>query len=219
MELHLAPSPEELRRRLVLFPGVADKAANHCEPWMLLSSQHKHEPEGALSTALLLLTDQRWINGAGRLIRQIERSGLLPEADLDALARAFLTADHAAYWEAPSEWFSPSTDGGPVMVAREVRPPLRRWAAVWEVRRTPSHWAGLVQRAREVDGPASAAIMCGLLEALDVLAPETQELVINLAADWPQREVRKGAAAASARPVRSSPTIDPPEPAPQASLF
>ncbi len=58
-----------------------------------------------MTTALLIVTDQRWRNATGRLIRQIDESGLISPDDLDILAQTFLAADRHVYWEIPGEWF------------------------------------------------------------------------------------------------------------------
>lgn len=40
------------------------------------------------------------------LARRIGESGLLGDEQLDLLARTFLLADDAVYWQVPDEWFS-----------------------------------------------------------------------------------------------------------------
>jgi hypothetical protein len=228
--LHTANDADELRRRLVLFPAASGKSADAFEPWCLLHAAHKHDPEGAAATALLLLTDRRWRDAAGRLIRRIEESELVAHEDLDLLARTFLAADAHVYWEAPGDWFggpeividreagtSNEPDGSadladdlgdrPVVVARQVRPPLRRWAAGRVVRAEPASWAALVKRAHELDARSGAAILRGVLDGIDKLAPSARAVVVRLAAAWPQRDVREAAAALSAHrePTDTSP--------------
>jgi hypothetical protein len=181
---------------------------------------------------LLLLTDGRWRNATGRLVRQIEESGLVPDDQLDLLAQTFLAAGPQVYWEAPGDWFTgpafvlepgdPDVPGavevidddepgapedGPVVFAREVRPPLRRWAAARVVGSDPSCWGAVVQRARQVDPRGGAAIMHGLLDSIGLLTPAAHDLVVDLAESWPQRRVREAATA-----LRHAP----PEPAPPA---
>ena len=227
--LHTADDADELRRRLVLFPATSGNSADTFEPWCLLHAAHKHEPDGAATTALLLLTDRRWRNATGRLIRRIEESELVSRDHLDLLAQTFLAADAQIYWEAPGDWFGgpeividlePGTDDEPdgadlaghagdrpVVVAREVRPPLRRWAAGRVVRAEPASWAALVKRARELEAPGGAGIVRGILDGIDNLAPAARAAVLKLAADWPQRDVRKAAAEMTARrkPTDASP--------------
>lgn len=181
---------------------------------MPLPEGSRHEPEGAVTTALLLLTDRRWRNATGRLVRQIEESGLVPDEHLDLLAQTFLAAGPQVYWEAPGDWFAgpaivldtddadasedqepDDPEDGPVVFAREVRPPLRRWAAGRAVRSDPTCWGALARRARQVEPRGGAAIIHGLVDGVDVLTPEARDVVLVLAQSWPHRQVREAAAA------------------------
>lgn len=227
--LHTADDAGELRRRLLLFEkGGGNKAADAFEPWCLLHKAHADEPEGAVATALLLLTDRRWRNATGRLVRRIEESGLVPGEHLDLLAQTFLAAGPQLYWEAPGDWFTgpaivlhtDDTDDadavdepgdpedGPVVFPREVRPPLRRWAAGRTVRSDPASWGALVQRARQVDPRAGAAIIHGLIDGVDVLTPEARDVVIVLAQSWPQRQVREAVAALPNAPAPARVSVE-----------
>ena len=149
--LHTAEDAGELHRRLLCFDGGGSNKSAAFEPWCLLHRFHAHEPDGAVVTSLLLLTDRRWRNATWRLVRRIEESGLVPDDQLDLLAQTFLAAGPQVYWEAPGDWFDgpaivldayshdvvdvvddedlDEPDGQPVVFAREIRPPLRRWAA------------------------------------------------------------------------------------------
>jgi len=98
--LHTADAPDELHRRLLCFPDGGGNKADAFEPWCLLRQFHKDESEGAVVTALLLLTDRRWRNATGRLVRRIEESDLVPDDDLDLLAQTFLAAESQVYWRA-----------------------------------------------------------------------------------------------------------------------
>jgi hypothetical protein len=247
--LHTADDAAELHRRLLCFPDAGSNKADAFEPWCLFHKVHAEEPEGAVATALLLLTDRRWCHATGRLVRRIEESGLVPDDQLDLLAQTFLAAGAQVYWEAPGDWFdgpaivldaddpdaadviedeeSGDPHDGPVVFARDVRPPLRRWAAGRAVRSDPSCWGALVQRARQIDPRASAAIVHGLLDGVDLLAPAARDVVLDLAEDWPHRKVREAAAALRnpPEPVRAPATGGPAVPAAstpsaaQASLF
>lgn len=57
---------------------------------MLFRRYHGDGQPGAMDTALLLCTDDRWREATGRLIEDIAGSGALPEDDLLALAEHFL---------------------------------------------------------------------------------------------------------------------------------
>lgn len=248
VSVHTADDAAELHRRLLCFPDRGGNKADAFEPWCLFHKVHADDPTGAVVTALLLLTDRRWRHATGRLVRRIEESGLVPDDQLDLLAQTSLAADDQVYWEAPANWFggpaivldtdesagdviedeaSGDPDDRPVLFAREVRPPLRRWAAGRAVRSAPSCWGALVQRAREVDPRAGAAIVHGLLDGIDLLAPPAREFMLYLAENWPHRKVREAAATLRnpPEPVRAAATgatAVPGAPTPsaaQASLF
>lgn len=121
------------------------------------------------------------------------------------------------YWEAPGHWFdgpaivldadAPEVvdaieaaepgepDDRPVRFAREVRPPLRRWAAERAVRSDPCCWGAIVQQARQVDPRGGAAIIHGLVDSVDLLAPAARDFVLDLAENWPHRKLREAAIA------------------------
>jgi hypothetical protein len=224
--LHTADDAGELRRRLLCFTNWGGNKADAFEPWCLFHRFHADEPEGAVTTALLLLTDRRWCHATGRLVRRIEDSGLVPDDQLDLLAQTFLAAGPQVYWEAPADWFDGlaivldaddpdaaevfgdeepcDPDAGPAVFPREIRPPVRRWAAGRAVRSDPGCWGALVQRARQLDPRGGAAIVHGLLDRIDLLDPVARDVVLDLAENWPHRKVREAATALR----------HPPEPAP-----
>jgi len=215
--LHTANGAGELHRRLLCFGYGGGNKADAFEPWCLFHKVHADEPDGAVATALLLLTDRRWCNATRRLVRRIEESGLVPEEQLDLLAQTFLVAGAQVYWEAPGDWFDgpaivldadgdgavevlegeepDEPDAGPVVFAREIRPPLRRWAAGRTVRSDPARWGALVQRAGQVDPRGGAAIVHGLVDNVDLLTPAARELLLDIAASWPHRKLREAATA------------------------
>lgn len=249
--LHSADDVNEFHRRLVLYPTAPTSKSDAFEPWCLFRQFHKDNPEGAVTTAVLLVTDRRWRNATGRLIRQIDESALVPPDDLDVLAQTFVAAGSQVYWEVPGEWFGgpaitidlgphlddhvpgneeeveDSSGDGPAVVAREVRPPLRRWAAGRIVLADPGLWGQLLNRAREIDPRSGAAIVRGVLDGVDGLTPAARAAVVELATDWPQRDVREAAAqiAPGRKPDSESPPLGPaarstsPRNAAQPSLF
>ena len=83
-----------------------------------------------------------------------------------------------------------------MVVEREVRPPLRRWAAERTVRADAGSWSKVLGRARQLDARASAAVMGGLLDAIDMLTPDAQMWLRDLGKQWPSRHVRTAAMAA-----------------------
>ncbi|MGH9113458.1 MAG: hypothetical protein ACRDZN_14355, partial [Acidimicrobiales bacterium] len=54
--LHTADDAGELHRRLVCFTNESGNKADAFEPWCLFHQVHTDEPDGAVATALLLLT-------------------------------------------------------------------------------------------------------------------------------------------------------------------
>lgn len=215
--LHNAEDAGELHRRLLCFGDGGGNKADASEPWCLLHRFHADEPDGAADTALLLLTDRRWRNATARLVQRIDESGLVPHDQLDLLAQTFLAAGPKVFWEAPADWFGgpaivldphshdgvdvveaedlDEPDDGPVVFAREIRPPLRRWAAARAVRSDPACWGALVKRAREVEPRAGAAIMFGLVDGIDVVAPAARGFLLDIAESWPHRRLREAATA------------------------
>ena len=234
--LHSAGDAEEFHRRLVLYPSAPTTKSDAFEPWCLFQQFHKDSPEGAVTTAVLLVTDRRWRNATGRLMRHIDESGLIPPDGLDVLAQTFLAAGPQVYWELPGEWFDApaitidlgpqavdndaaedveepedNSDDGPVVVAREVRPPLRRWAASRIVLADPGLWGQLLNQAQDIDPRGGAAIVRGVLDGIDGLTPAARAAVVKLASDWPQRGVREAAAQVTPgrQPEGESPPIVP----------
>lgn len=228
--LHTAEDADELHRRLLCSGDGGGNKSDAFEPWCLLHGVHADEPDGAAVTALLLLTDRRWRNATSRLVRGIEESGLVPDDQLDLLAETFLAAGPQVYWEAPGDWFDGpgivldsdnhdvvdavddedlgEPDDRPVVLAREIRPPLRRWAAARAVRSDPDCWNALVKRAREVDPRSGAAIIFGLVDSIDGVAPAARGFLLAIAERWPHRRLRETATALR-HPPAAAPAPDP----------
>jgi hypothetical protein len=212
--LSTAPTVEEFYRRLVLLPPAGNNPADAFEPLCLFRQFHESEPCGAVTTAFLLVTDRRWRDATGRLVRSIAESGCVRVSDLDLLAESFLAAGPYLYWRVPSEWFdggveielNPAAhhilsdddqttdevgDDQPTVVQREIRPPLRRWAAARLARADPNRWSAILRRGRELDARCAAAVARGLLDGIDALPRASQRLLLAVCAEWPQRDVRK----------------------------
>lgn len=218
--LSTAGTADELHRRLVLMPMVDRNPSDSFEPLCLFRQYHQDNPAGAVTTALLLVTDRRWRRAVGRIIAGVDASGLVRDDDLDLLAEAFLRAGESLYWRVPDEWFAAGFEivlgdlGGNVdlddeaapvgaddedwdpastVTTREIRPPLRRWAAARLVRRQSQRWGAVQGQARELDPRSGAAVMRGLLDCRDVLPESTNDLLRRTAAEWPQADVRRAA--------------------------
>lgn len=207
-----AATIDEFHRRIVLLPPAARNQADAFEPVCLFRHHHQNDRRGAASSALLLVTDSRWRNATGRIMNTIAETACIDEEDLDLLAQTFLAADRCVYWQAPEEWLedgleivvedstdsgtlypeatSTTTDRRPVVIAREIRPPLRRWSAARLVRRDPAVWGSVLQRTGGLDARGAAAVMLGLLDVIDSLPGPAQTFLRRRAADWPHRKVR-----------------------------
>ena len=86
------------------------------------------------------------------------------------------------------------------VVQREIRPPLRRWAAERVARADPNRWSAVLQRGRDLDARSAAAVARGLLDAIDALPPATQRGLLAICGEWPQRDVRKAVKDAARQP-------------------
>jgi hypothetical protein len=209
-DLSSAATVEELHRRLVLLPAAGGDAADTFIPMALFNQFHGGNPEAAATTALLLVTDNRWRNATGRLIDAISSSGHVPSHHLDRLAESFLDSGAFLYWRSPHGWRLPegmaptvSQERQTVVVQRAVRPPLRRWAAARVVRAVPQRWTEMVLRAEELDARAGAAVMAGLLDAIDTLPPKSQRLLRAVGRRWPATAIRDRARADSRRTIKN----------------
>lgn len=217
LTLGRAPTADALHRVLVLSRPVRH-STDTMEPLWLLRRVTEAEPEEAFTTAFLLLTDRRWRKGLSQLVRRVEDSGCVVEDGLDELAESFLAAEKVLYWVVPDGWFGDdeivvsgfdevpvddgdgdtegvdageSVDEDGVCVAREVRPPLRRWAAARLVARNMVEVDTLFERACAVDARAAAAIMTGLLDVVDRLDATTRDRLVDEAVRWPDHGVRR----------------------------
>lgn len=218
VDLWSAPDANTLHRVLVLHPP-AGRSADTFEPFGLLRRHHETEPATSFTTALLLLTDRRWRDGAARLVRRIADSAILTAEEVELLARTFLAAEKALFWRVPDEWLGPPIvieggfgaidgdtddldgDGGagdhhpdddePILTRREVFPPLRRWAAAHVLAQDPGAWPELLGRASELDPSSGAAVAAGLLDRADALAPAAQAVLVERTVRWPHATVRR----------------------------
>jgi hypothetical protein len=161
------------------------------------------------NTALLLCTDLRWRRATAGIIAEIAGSGLLDGDDLFVLAESFL--NEAATWEAPAAWTdggwieivlheSADSDGGglgegnpppgPLRVRREVRPPLRRWAAAELLRQRPERLDDVFARTQALSARDAAGVVEGTIDAFDALG---QQRAPARARDRPRVAGRPGA--------------------------
>lgn len=203
-----AETADDLHRVLVLHPPMRG-SADAFEPFQLLVKHHEAEPESSTVTAMLLLTDRRWSKGVGQLARRIDEAAILNATDLDLLAEAFVRADEALYWQIPDDWFGEDSvvidlesggpppgeeaaerPDGPAVVRREVFPPLRRWASSRLTHGDATAWGGLLARARDLGGRGGASLVSGLLDAIGSLPLAAQDVLVDMAIEWPDQAVR-----------------------------
>ena len=210
VSLWTAATADALHRVLVLHP-YARGSADAFEPIALLTKHHATEPGTSVATASLLLTDRRWRGGVGQLVLGIADSGLLTDEQLDALALAFLAADRYMYWPVPDAWFTAESvalvisddvgedadevavSEGPAVAARDVAPPVRRWAAARLVAQDPAAWAQVLARAQDLDARHGAAVVAGMFESIEHMPAAAQAWLVTKGTTWPHQSVRRAA--------------------------
>jgi hypothetical protein len=228
--LHTAASVEDLWRTLIVGPGL--RHGQLFEAVGLFQRHHGNGEPEALNTALLLCTDRRWDRESGRLVTALVGTGILGDADIGELIECFLWSDryrvtYPAAWVSP-EWIEidlgngPETRGprlvhvdpdAPVAVGRPIASPLRRWAAAADLRRDPGRLTSLTGRALELDSRHGAAVMAGILDAVDDLDQRAARQAIERGLDWPRGSVRVQAldllAGVDAELARARAAVDP----------
>jgi hypothetical protein len=213
LELMNAKTASELHRVILL----GSSAAHEREPSMPLSyfrNVHDQDGQGAVQTAMLLVTDLRWRVAAGPLIEAIDATGIVSPGELDLLALAFIHADASVFWECPADWFSTfaieigeegidsefledetemGDDPRPTLAERVVSPVLRRWAAARAIRHSLLEWPGVFARSKELQGDGGGALMRGLLDSIDLLPTSARSVIRNEALRSGQSGVRQEA--------------------------
>lgn len=144
-------------------------------------------------------------------MRGIADSGLLTPEQLDGMALAFLAADRYVYWPVPDAWFTTESvalvvsddvgedadevavSEGPAVAARDVAPPLRRWAAARLVAREPAAWPRLLARAQDLDARHGAAVVAGMFDSIEVMPAAAQAWLVTKGTTWPHQSVRRAA--------------------------
>ncbi|MGO9873064.1 MAG: hypothetical protein ACLPVY_04620 [Acidimicrobiia bacterium] len=151
--LLLSADDADALHQLLVLRTPFRREADATVPISLLEKHHETEPSTSVVTAMLLLTDRRWRDGASRLAWRIEEAGFVSPDELDLLGQAFVAADAHVFWRVPDEWFGtpvfeveveveigsaddteaapddPGDDDAPVVVPREIFPPSRRCGA------------------------------------------------------------------------------------------
>lgn len=157
----------------------------------------------------MLCTCGRWEPYTGRLITGLVNTGILSEQELNELVECILWSDRYRF-EHPAASFGAHEivvdldDRGraqgsvvisldpktPVPAERRIAPPLRRWAAASALRRDPGRFATIRARAQTLGGQDGAAIVSGLLDAIEALDADTALKAIACGLDWPLGSVR-----------------------------
>jgi hypothetical protein len=213
-DVFAAESARDLWRVLVTRWG--ERRPQHGETATLLRKHHAIDREGALDTALLLCTDQRWERRSAGVITDIVNADVLSETELDELANHFLWSERVTY-DFPLGWLGTSfvvvdldgdgsADAGgvgetleldpatPVPHHRRINPPLRRWAAARLVMRRPERAGELATLARDMtDRQGAMAVVHGMLDSVEVLDDDEAGKAIALGLNWPSGPLRRHA--------------------------
>ena len=185
------------------------------DPVASFRDHHEGGVAGARFTALLLCTEFRSRPDAGRLVRALAATGLLDDDDLDELATTFLDVAEVSI-TVPASWAGVSLsldrevaagllaagnatvdEDGEVdpLIAyrRHIRPPLRRWAAERLLRRGHTTAAEVRARAGRLDREHRAAVVSGLLDAIDTLTDTEVAEAVSAGLRSEQGRVRRRA--------------------------
>ena len=207
VELWSAENAEALWKALTLRQSLS--GAHPFEAVGLFRRHHEKGEDGAVTTARLLCTASRWGRDTARLIAGLVDTAILGDADLDELASTFLWSDrfrfeYPARWIG-SEWIAIDLEGpegsisipigrvdpdSTVASERDIAPPLRRWAAARVLRADSRMLDKLRARAAELRPIDGAAIVSGVLDAVDVLDASGARMAIELGLGWPRGSVR-----------------------------
>lgn len=211
-ELLNVRSAQELARLLVLGPmgiretqpGLAVNAFRAC---------HRDGQPGARDSAMLLATARPWDRCSGRVIVELEATGLLSDPNLASLAEAFVTEDQITFIY-PAKWLGTSfveidlslesrkaprhrivrrPKGSTGRALRPIQPPLRRWGSARLLRTDPGRTDQIVDLGRHHGGTAGAAVIAGAVDAAGTLADEACDRLVDTALHWPAKSVRLAA--------------------------
>ena len=82
---------------------------------------------------------------------------------------------------------------GPAVTARDVAPPLRRWAAARLVAGEPAAWTRLLKRAQDLDARHGAAVVAGMFDSIERPPGAAQDWLVTKGTTWPHHSVRRAA--------------------------
>jgi hypothetical protein len=199
---------DELCRRLLRPGGGGGSSTRHQEAVELLQRVSGSGELGEGLVALLLCTCPRWDRVTGRLIADIESSGVVSDAELDELAETFLDDEVEIVY--PLAWVSPEwleidlehpgsgkalvvDEDTPARDRRRVAPPLRRWAAHRVLSFAPWRLEELLIVAPRLDPHARGALILGMLDAAARLSEGGCRKLVRLGLSTGMARVRRAA--------------------------
>src|SRR5205085_7834152 len=77
-----------------------------------------------------------------------------------------------------------------VRVRRDVRPPLRRWAAAELLRQRPERLDDIFARTQALSARDAAAVVAGIIDASDALDDQRAQHLLKIGLGWPAGWVR-----------------------------
>ena len=187
-DLHSASTVEELWAVLIAWHGIRSSSVWD-EPYLLFMRFHRHDSTNADLTAALLCTDHRWRKAAHHLIDRLTDAEVLDEDQLDKLADWFAGEAFEIQVEA--------SDGRhrtrAATVRRPIWPPLRRWAARYEVARHPERWRAVIDASATLPSRDAAATVAGVIDAADHIPPDQRATLAAVGLDHRSGIVRLAA--------------------------
>jgi hypothetical protein len=200
LDLHSASTVDELWSTLLAWHGIRSSTQWE-EPFILFRRFHAENPEGAVVTAALLCTDQRWRKASHHLVVRLVESGVLTDADQHQLAEWFVEASLGIHLAAEvidvpevvrdtephrrdaEEPRRPDDGAEIVVVSRDIWPPLRRWAAARLVREDPSRWRALLDSTTDLSSSDAAALAAGVMDAAQNIPNDERVLAVAAGLD------------------------------------
>ena len=82
---------------------------------------------------------------------------------------------------------------GPAVAARDVAPPVRRWAAARLVAKEPAAWPRVLAGAEDLDARHGAAVLAGMFDRIEVMPAAAQAWLVIKGTAWPHQSVRRAA--------------------------
>lgn len=200
-----------LRQQVVTLLYSTDHG--RAEQALQLLAPHRHAPEGAVVSALLVCTHHRFERCSRTLMRRLEDEGLLADDQLDELAVPLLFDDRACF-AVPASWVGTPryvsdevpvrADGVEVAPADDTQPTFphlqdipaaaRRWAARRLLQSGLTDVAEVLARADQLDAGwtrgAAGAVRCGVLDAWEACPPAQRQAALDVALGSSQASVR-----------------------------